>query len=123
MSGPYNVQPSERTQIIRGSENVIDASAGLKFISNVKTKIDACVDYTRPALTIDIESISKYLADIKAKSGIRLREQDKLGAIVLIEQMAIQHGVKVRFLTPASEWVKQQAREVGKYTDIRYIPD
>jgi len=46
-------------------------------------------------------------------------KQDKLGAIVLIEQMAIQHGVKVRFLTPASEWVKQQAREVGKYTDIR----
>ena len=45
--------------------------AGLKFISNGKTKIDACVDYTRPALTIDIESISKYLADIKAKSGLR----------------------------------------------------
>jgi hypothetical protein len=35
--------------------------------------------------------------------------------------MAIQHGVKVRFLTPASEWVKQQARD--KYTDIQYIPD
>ena len=65
MSGPYNVQPSERTQIIRGSENVIDA--GLKFISNVKTKIDACVDYTRPALTIDIESISKYLLILKRR--------------------------------------------------------
>jgi len=67
MSGPYNVQPSERPQIIRGSEKVIDAGN----LSNVKTKIDACVDYTRPALTIDIESISKYLADIKAKSGLR----------------------------------------------------
>jgi hypothetical protein len=36
MSGSYNVQPSERTEIIRGSENVIDA--GLKFISNANGK-------------------------------------------------------------------------------------
>jgi hypothetical protein len=42
MSGSYNVQPSERTEIIRGSENVVDA--GLKFISNTKAKIDACMD-------------------------------------------------------------------------------
>jgi hypothetical protein len=62
MSGSYNVQPSERTEIIRGRENVIDA--GLKFISNAKTKIDACLDYTRPALAVDIESIGKSLADV-----------------------------------------------------------
>jgi len=72
MSASYNVQPYERTEIMRGSKNVIDA--GLKFISNAKTKIDACVDYTRPALAIDIESISKSLADIKAKKGIRLQK-------------------------------------------------
>ena len=71
MPGPYDVQPSERTEIIRGSGNVIDA--GLKFISNAKRKIDTCVDNTRPALAFDIESISKSLADIKAKRGIRLR--------------------------------------------------
>jgi hypothetical protein len=71
MSGSYNVQPPERTEIIRGSENVVDA--GLKFISNAKTKIDSCIDNTRPALTFNIESISKSLADIKAKKGIRLR--------------------------------------------------
>ena len=75
MPGSYNIQPSERTEIIRGSENVIDA--GLKFISNAKTKIDSCVDYTRPALAIDIESISKSLTDIKAK-GVRLRVPQKL---------------------------------------------
>ncbi|MFY9868429.1 MAG: hypothetical protein WAK17_01810 [Candidatus Nitrosopolaris sp.] len=69
MSGSYNVQPSERTEIIRGRENVIEAA--LKFISNAKTKIDACVDYSRPALAIDIESISKSLAE--PKKGVRLR--------------------------------------------------
>ena len=52
MSGSYNVQPSERTEIIRGSGNVIDAA--LKFTSNTKTKIDACLDYTRPALAFDV---------------------------------------------------------------------
>jgi hypothetical protein len=67
MSSSYNVQPSERTEIVRGSENVIDA--GLKFISTAKAMIDACVDFTRPALAVDIESISKSLADIKAKRG------------------------------------------------------
>ena len=72
MSASYNVQPSERTEIIRGSQNVIDA--GLKFISNTKTKLDACVDYTRPALAVDIESISKSLAVIKAKKGIQLTD-------------------------------------------------
>jgi hypothetical protein len=41
MSGSYNVQPSERTEIIRGSQDVIDA--GLKFISNANTKIDAWI--------------------------------------------------------------------------------
>ena len=63
MSGSYDVQPSERTEIIRGRENVIEAA--LKFISNAKTKIDACVDYSRPALAIDIASISKSLSEPK----------------------------------------------------------
>jgi len=71
MSGSYNVQPYERIELIRGSENVIDV--GLKFASDAKTEIDAFLDYTRPALAFDIESITKSLADIKAKSGIGLR--------------------------------------------------
>ena len=70
MSGSYNIQPSERTEIIRGSENVIDAV--LRFASNTTTKIDACLDYTRPALAIEIEPISKSFAEVKGK-GIRLR--------------------------------------------------
>jgi len=45
MFGFYNVQPSERTEVIRRSENVIDP--GLKFVSKAKTKIDVSIDYTR----------------------------------------------------------------------------
>jgi two-component system, OmpR family, sensor histidine kinase VicK len=71
MSGSYNVEPHERTEIIRGSANVVDAA--LKFASNTRTKIDACLNYSRPALAFDIESISESFADIKAKKGVRLR--------------------------------------------------
>ena len=49
--------------------------------------------------------------------------QDKLGAVLLVEQMAIQHGVKIRFLTPSSDWIKRQAQEFGEYIEIRYIPE
>jgi two-component system sensor histidine kinase VicK len=248
MSGSYNIRPSERTEIIRGSENVIDAV--LRFASNTKTQIDACVDYTRPALATEIEPISKAFADIKGK-GIRLRvlteitadnlssckqlsildldgikgsfyiseaeylaptifheegkaasqliysdvkelvehqqyvfdtlwnksipsqekikeiedgiqphfietirdpyrlqklgvklgasareeilalyptangfhRQDKLGMIQLLEEMALQYRVKIRFLTPSDDSIRQQAQELGKYVDIRYIPE
>jgi two-component system, OmpR family, sensor histidine kinase VicK len=37
--------------------------------------------------------------------------------------MAIQHGVKIRILTPSSDWIKQQAQEWRKFADIRYIPE
>ncbi len=67
MSASHNVQPSDRTEIIHGSENVADA--GLKFASNAKTKIDACMDYSRPALAF----VRKTLADIKSNKDIHLR--------------------------------------------------
>ncbi|MGA9151464.1 MAG: hypothetical protein WBZ36_12875, partial [Candidatus Nitrosopolaris sp.] len=48
--------------------------------------------------------------------------QDKLGNVALVEQMAIQ-GVKIRVLTPSSDWIKQQAQELAKHIEIRYIPE
>jgi two-component system, OmpR family, sensor histidine kinase VicK len=110
MSGSYNVQPSERTEIICGSENVVDA--GLKFISNAKTKIDACIDSSRPALAFDIESISKSLADIKTKKGIRLRVITEITAenisdckqlTTLVDELRHLDGIKGSFYTSDGE--------------------
>ena len=53
-----------------GGKNVL--AAVLKFGSNTKIKIDVCIDYTRPALAIEIEKIDKSFANIKTK-GIRVR--------------------------------------------------
>jgi len=53
MSGSYNIQPSEKTEIIRGRENVLNAV--VKFATNAKSRIDVCLDQTRPALMVAIE--------------------------------------------------------------------
>jgi two-component system, OmpR family, sensor histidine kinase VicK len=55
-------------------------------------------------------------------TGKAFYRQDKLGALVLGEQMANQ-GVKIRLLTPSSDWVKQRAQELARYIELRYIPE
>jgi len=44
----------------------------LRFVSNTKCKIDACVDYTRPSLAIGIEQLKKAFLDAKSR-GVKLR--------------------------------------------------
>jgi two-component system, OmpR family, sensor histidine kinase VicK len=133
MSGSYDVRPFEKTEIIRGSENVIDA--GLKFISNAKTTIDACVDNTRPALAIDIESISKSLADIRAKRGIRLRVLTEITAenifsckqlTALVDELRHLDGIKGSFYVSDAEYIapaifheKGNAASQLIYTDVK----
>ena len=118
MSGPYDVQPSERTEIIRGRENVIEAA--LKFISNAKTKIDACVDYSRPALAIDIASISKSLAE--PKKGVRLRVLTEITAenisdckqlTTLVDELRHADGIKGSFYISEGEYLAVAFTQIG----------
>ena len=41
----------------------------------------------------------------------------------LVKEMVHKYGVKIRFLTPFSDWIEQQAQELRKFVDIRYIPE
>jgi hypothetical protein len=61
---------SERTEVLHGEQNVVDTV--LQFTSKAKSRIDACVDYTRPSLTIEIEELRKAFLDAKTR-GTRLR--------------------------------------------------
>jgi hypothetical protein len=54
------------TKIIQGDKNVLDA------VSTADTRIDACVDQTRPALATDIEQIRSLVLNSQNK-GVRLR--------------------------------------------------
>ena len=68
------IQPAnaevERTEILYGIDNVVDAVLGLG--SKGISRIDACVDQTRPSLGIEIQRVKKAIIDAKRK-GLRTR--------------------------------------------------
>ena len=59
-----------RTEVLHGTDNVISVELG--FFSEAKTRIDTCMDHTRPALAIGIEAIRKSFVEAKRK-GVQLR--------------------------------------------------
>ena len=54
---PSTNDKTERNEVIYGQQNVINTV--LQFTSNAKSRIDACVDYSRPSLAIEIEHLKK----------------------------------------------------------------
>ncbi|MFL6409563.1 MAG: hypothetical protein ACJ71F_21165 [Nitrososphaeraceae archaeon] len=40
------------TKVLEGDQNVINTI--LQFVSNTKVRIDACIDYSRPSLVIEV---------------------------------------------------------------------
>jgi two-component system sensor histidine kinase VicK len=69
-SAPTTTGSSEKTEIFHGTDNVIDTI--LQFSSKTKSRIEACVDYTRPSLAIKIEQLKKSFIDAKNR-GVILR--------------------------------------------------
>ncbi|HMH10354.1 MAG TPA: hypothetical protein VK553_06565, partial [Candidatus Nitrosopolaris rasttigaisensis] len=67
---PSTTGKSERTEVFHGKQNVINRV--LQFTSNAKSRIDACVDYSRPSLAIEIEQLKKAFLDAKSR-GVKLR--------------------------------------------------
>jgi two-component system, OmpR family, sensor histidine kinase VicK len=61
---------SKRTEVLYGEQNVVNTV--LQFTSKAKSRIDACVDYTRPLLAVEIEQLKKAFLDAKIR-GVRLR--------------------------------------------------
>jgi two-component system, OmpR family, sensor histidine kinase VicK len=60
----------ESTEIFYGIDNVMNTV--LQFLYQTKGKIDACVDYTRPSLAIDIVMLKRAFLDAR-KRGVKLR--------------------------------------------------
>lgn len=59
-----------RTEVLHGEKNVVNTV--LRFTSNAENTIDACVDYTRPSLVVEIERLRKAFLTAKSK-GVKLR--------------------------------------------------
>jgi two-component system sensor histidine kinase VicK len=61
---------TERTEVLHGEQNVVNTV--LQFTSRAKSRIDACVDYTKPSLAIEIEELKEAFLDAKRR-GVKLR--------------------------------------------------
>ena len=54
-----------QTEIIHGSENVVDRLA--QFMYRTQVRIDVCVDNTRPGLAVEIRRLKDTFIDAKRR--------------------------------------------------------
>ncbi|HYT45690.1 MAG TPA: hypothetical protein VEP90_25415, partial [Methylomirabilota bacterium] len=101
----------ERTEVLYGSENVICAE--LRFFSEAKSRIDTCMDYTRPPLAIEIESIRKSFVEVKSKA-VKLRylteiTNDNLSSckeiMKIVDELRHLDGIKGNFMISEREYL------------------
>ncbi|HYA81821.1 MAG TPA: ATP-binding protein [Candidatus Bathyarchaeia archaeon] len=90
-----SVAGSEKTEVVYGTSNVLNAE--IQFFSNARLKVDTCMDYTRPSLTLGIESIRKSLLDAKGR------------------------GVKLRYITEITTENISYCKELMKIADVRHL--
>jgi signal transduction histidine kinase len=93
----------ESTEIFYGIETVMNTV--LQFLYHTKGKIDACVDYTRPSLAIDIIILKRAFLDAR-KRGVRLRyateiNKDNLSyckqLMSMVDELRHLEGIKGNF--------------------------
>jgi len=124
----------EKTEIFHGSDKVIDAI--LQFSSRTKSRIDACVDNTRPSLAIRIEQLKKSFMNAKNR-GVRLRCITEINKenisyckelLEIVNELRHLDGIKGNFylsegeyLAPATFHEKEKPASQIIYTNVKEI--
>ena len=125
---------SERTEVLHGEQNVVNTV--LQFTSKAKSRIDACVDYTRPSLIVEMEQLRKAFLDARSR-GVRLRyvteiTEDNIGyckeLIKIVDDLRHIDGVKGNFYLSETEYIAPASlHEKGKpasqiiYSNVKEI--
>jgi two-component system sensor histidine kinase VicK len=125
---------SERTEVLHGEQNVVNMV--LQFTSKTKSRIDACVDYSRPSLTIEIEQLRKAFLDARRR-GVRLRyvteiTEDNVSyckeLIKMVDEFRHIEGIKGNFYLSETEYIAPASlHEKGKpaaqiiYSNVKEI--
>ena len=125
---------SERTEVLDGGQNVVDTV--LRFTSKAKSRIDACVDYTRPSLAVEIEQLRTAFLDAKSR-GVKLRyiteiTEDNVGyckeLLKMVHELRHIEGIKGNFYISETEYIAPATfHEKGKpasqivYSNVREI--
>ena len=123
-----------RTEVLYGEQNVINTV--LQFTFNAENTIDACVDYTRPSLVVEIEQLRKAFLAVKSK-GVKLRyvteiTDDNIGyckeLMKLVNELRHLEGIKGNFYISETEYIAPASlHEKGKpasqiiYSNVKEI--
>ena len=102
---------SERTEVLHGEQNVVNTV--LQFTSKAKSRIDGCVDQTRPSLAIGIEQLRKAFLDTKNR-GVKLRyvtevNENNVGhckeLMKMVDELRHIEGIKGNFYLSETEYI------------------
>jgi two-component system, OmpR family, sensor histidine kinase VicK len=102
---------SERTEVLHGEQNVVNTV--LQFASKTKSRIDACVDHTRPSLAIGIKQLRKAFLDARNR-GVRLRyvtevTENNVGhckeLMKMVDELRHIEGIKGNFYLSETEYI------------------
>jgi two-component system, OmpR family, sensor histidine kinase VicK len=102
---------TQTTKVLEGDQNVVNTV--LQFLSNTQGRIDACIDYTRPSLTIEFEGLKKAFLDAKSR-GVKLRyvteiTEDNVGyckeLMRIVDELRHINGVKGNFYINEAEYI------------------
>jgi two-component system, OmpR family, sensor histidine kinase VicK len=102
----------QKTSIYYKPYNVVNTV--IEFIDNSSSRIDACVDYTRPSLIVEIAALKKAFVDAKER-GIKLRYVTEITGdnvsyckeLVNTINIELRHvdGIKGNFYVSENEYV------------------
>jgi two-component system, OmpR family, sensor histidine kinase VicK len=102
---------NERTEILHGEQNVVNTV--LQFTSRANSRIDACVDYTRPSLAVQIEELRKAFLNARRR-GVRLRYVTEITKdnvvhcrelIIMVDELRHIDGIKGNFYISETEYI------------------
>ena len=121
-----SISGTEKTEVIYGPTNVINKE--IQFFSKAKLKIDSCMDHTRPALALGIESIRKSFLDAKGRN-VKLRYITEITTEnisycrELIKIAEVQHldGIKGNFMISEEEYLAPAATQATSYVASQII--
>jgi two-component system, OmpR family, sensor histidine kinase VicK len=125
---------NERTEVLYGQQNVVNAV--LQFTSKARSRIDACVDYTRPLLAVEIEQLRKAFLNAKRR-GVRLRYVTEITKdnvpyckelLKMVDELRHIDGIKGNFYISETEYIAPATlHEKGKpaswtiYSNVKEI--
>ena len=101
----------EKTEVLYGTQNVIDTE--VRLFSEAKTRIDTCMDSTRPPLAIGIDPIRESFVEAKNK-GVQLRYLTEITAdnaysckqiMRIVDELRHLDGIKGNFMISENEYL------------------